>query len=114
MEDSKNEVKIVNFFRLVDQVMIQQYVLLCGQDHKTGGMRDKPGKISDFYHSCYALAGLSLAQTKIGSDEKIFYKNIKENELVPPDPVFNVNGEKLKAAKQYFRSLPKFEIKKNL
>jgi len=25
-------------------------------------MRDKPGKPRDFYHSCYALSGLSISQ----------------------------------------------------
>lgn len=28
----------------------------------TGGLRDKPGKRHDFYHTCYCLSGLSSAQ----------------------------------------------------
>ena len=27
-----------------------------------GGLRDKPGKSADFYHTCYCLSGLSSAQ----------------------------------------------------
>ena len=27
-----------------------------------GGLVDKPGKTRDFYHTCYALSGLSVAQ----------------------------------------------------
>lgn len=27
-----------------------------------GGLRDKPGKRHDFYHTCYCLSGLSMAQ----------------------------------------------------
>ena len=27
-----------------------------------GGLRDKPGKPPDYYHTCYCLSGLSSAQ----------------------------------------------------
>ncbi|KAK4103203.1 terpenoid cyclases/Protein prenyltransferase [Parathielavia hyrcaniae] len=40
-----------------------RYILCCCQDEtKRGGLRDKPGKMSDAYHSCYVLSGLSSAQ----------------------------------------------------
>ncbi|KAB5518818.1 terpenoid cyclases/protein prenyltransferase alpha-alpha toroid [Coniochaeta sp. 2T2.1] len=40
-----------------------RYILCCCQDlPKRGGLRDKPGKMSDPYHSCYVLSGLSSAQ----------------------------------------------------
>ena len=32
-----------------------------GQLHN-GGLRDKPGKPRDYYHTCYALSGLAAAQ----------------------------------------------------
>ena len=38
-----------------------RYILSCCQG-KRGGLRDKPGKHVDPYHSCYTLAGLSSAQ----------------------------------------------------
>lgn len=41
--------------------MFLEYILQCGQTTK-GGLRDKPSKGRDFYHSCYALSGLSIAQ----------------------------------------------------
>lgn len=44
-----------------DEVMLQRYILLCAQD-VNGGLRDKPSKPKDFYHSCYNLSGLSVAQ----------------------------------------------------
>ena len=44
-----------------DEVMLQRYILLCAQD-VNGGLRDKPSKPKDFYHSCYVLSGLSAAQ----------------------------------------------------
>jgi protein farnesyltransferase subunit beta len=46
---------------LFDQGMLQRYILLCAQDVR-GGLRDKPSKVRDFYHSCYNLSGLSVSQ----------------------------------------------------
>lgn len=40
---------------------LQGYILLCCQVLE-GGLRDKPGKSRDFYHTCYCLSGLSTAQ----------------------------------------------------
>jgi protein farnesyltransferase subunit beta len=40
---------------------LQRYVLVCCQDSR-GGLRDKPGKHPDTYHSNYAICGLSAAQ----------------------------------------------------
>lgn len=41
--------------------MLQEFILVACQD-RHGGMRDKPDKKSDLYHTCYVLSGLSLAQ----------------------------------------------------
>lgn len=41
--------------------LLQRYILLCAQD-VNGGLRDKPSKPRDFYHSCYNLSGLSVSQ----------------------------------------------------
>ncbi|KAJ0163547.1 Protein farnesyltransferase subunit beta [Colletotrichum tanaceti] len=54
-----------------------RYILCCGQDRsKRGGLRDKPSRPSDAYHTCYVLSGLSSAQhqwdlTYVGEDETI-------------------------------------------
>ena len=40
---------------------LQEYLLMCCQDLR-GGLIDKPGKSRDYYHTCYALSGLSVAQ----------------------------------------------------
>jgi len=40
---------------------LQGWILGCCQSDK-GGLRDKPGKSADFYHTCYCLSGLSVAQ----------------------------------------------------
>lgn len=37
------------------------YILLACQ-HPSGGLRDKPMKSADFYHTCYALSGMAVSQ----------------------------------------------------
>ncbi|KAM6499858.1 Terpenoid cyclases/protein prenyltransferase alpha-alpha toroid [Amanita muscaria] len=46
---------------LYDREALQQYLLYAGQ-HPTGGLRDKPPKNADAYHTLYCLSGLSSAQ----------------------------------------------------
>lgn len=42
-----------------------RYILCCCQDQtRRGGLRDKPGRPSDAYHTCYVLSGLSSAEHK--------------------------------------------------
>lgn len=50
----------------IDQEHLQKYILLCCQK-TTGGLKDKPFKNADYYHTAYALAGLSIAQHSIKS-----------------------------------------------
>ena len=45
----------------VNQHALQKYLLHCCQQD-IGGLRDKPGKGRDFYHTCYVLSGLAAAQ----------------------------------------------------
>ena len=64
---------------------LQEYLLVCCQDHR-GGLVDKPGKSRDFYHTCYTLSGLSVAQNfhgeNIRNQEKQFVLGAKKNLLV--------------------------------
>jgi protein farnesyltransferase subunit beta len=46
---------------LYDQKALQEYVLYAGQ-YPVGGLRDKPPKNPDSYHTLYCLSGLSSAQ----------------------------------------------------
>lgn len=41
---------------------LARYILCCCQSMRSGGLRDKPSKFADSYHTCYVLAGLSAAQ----------------------------------------------------
>ncbi|CAK5263324.1 unnamed protein product [Mycena citricolor] len=49
---------------LLNRKAIQEYVLFACQ-HPAGGLRDKPPKHPDAYHTLYCLAGLSAAQHKV-------------------------------------------------
>ncbi len=44
-----------------NSLRLQQYILHCSQQFE-GGLRDKPGKARDHYHTSYSLSGLSLMQ----------------------------------------------------
>lgn len=54
---------IVSYHDLWNRTALQNYTLYCCQS-ETGGLRDKPGKGPDAYHSNYVLAGLSGAHYK--------------------------------------------------
>ncbi|KDN48853.1 terpenoid cyclases/Protein prenyltransferase [Tilletiaria anomala UBC 951] len=56
---------------LYDRVSLQEYILFVAQV-ETGGLRDKPGKRPDAYHTCYNLSGLSLAQHRLLPCEQSF------------------------------------------
>lgn len=66
-----------------------------------GGLRDKPGKPADFYHTCYCLSGLSVVQHASNC-----ILGPRENELKRTDPACNVLDEKLAAARQYYAARP--------
>jgi protein farnesyltransferase subunit beta len=74
---------------------LQAYVLGCCQDI-SGGIRDKPGKGADFYHTCYALSGLQCAQECGG------FLGEESNLLEPTHPMFNVNPKKVAFAIEHF------------
>ncbi|KAI0396575.1 terpenoid cyclases/Protein prenyltransferase [Xylariaceae sp. FL0594] len=100
-----------------------RYILCCGQDRtRRGGMRDKPPQLSDAYHTCYVLNGLSSAQHAIhvlspegdGSltpwacevyprlDERQVYD--EGDRINPTDPVFAIPQEKRRAIMSYYSS----------
>ena len=98
-------------YRLYNQLQLQQYCLICCQPkgNNQGGLVDKPGKHPDLYHTSYGLAGLSLAQRLIEKQENINYLNKSDNLLKETDPIFNVEKELLRKAKEYFQGLDKIE-----
>lgn len=53
---------------LFNREALQEYILWAGQ-HPAGGLRDKPPKSADAYHTLYCLSGLSSAQHRVAPDE---------------------------------------------
>eukprot|EP00112_Aurelia_sp_Birch-Aquarium-sp1_P017910 Seg420.7 transcript_id=Seg420.7/GoldUCD/mRNA.D3Y31 product="Protein farnesyltransferase subunit beta" protein_id=Seg420.7/GoldUCD/D3Y31 len=91
---------------MFDQNALQQYILL-GCQNFTGGLIDKPGKSRDFYHTCYCLSGLSIAQNFIGdniSNTKIV--GPKKNLLKPTHPTYNICVDSAFDALEYFSKRP--------
>jgi len=88
---------------LFDQMGLQQYVLIAGQS-EYGGLRDKPKKGSDYYHTCYALSGLSGAQHSNASVPTVY--GSEENLLRPTDSIHNVCSDKVEKMLQYFSTRP--------
>ncbi|KAI8916556.1 terpenoid cyclases/protein prenyltransferase alpha-alpha toroid [Powellomyces hirtus] len=78
---------------------LQEYILLCCQEPK-GGLRDKPDKGPDYYHTCYVLSGLSIAQHKytwnaeqediINCPDQTTIVGVKENQLPVTHPIHNI------------------------
>ncbi|WWD21152.1 hypothetical protein CI109_105634 [Kwoniella shandongensis] len=52
---------------LFNRVALQEFTLIAAQQEPgtTGGLRDKPGKRPDQYHTCNVLSGLSTAQHRV-------------------------------------------------
>ncbi|CAN0134036.1 unnamed protein product [Scytosiphon promiscuus] len=83
---------------------LQEYVLMCSQQ-SDGGLRDKPGKPRDFYHTCYTLSGLSVAQHCL-SDRSPTVVGNSSNLLRRTNPVYNIAEDKVSRAVSYFAALP--------
>ena len=81
-------------------VGLQLWILQACQGPR-GGLRDKPGKPPDFYHTCYCLSGLSCAQ-----QHSQLCLGPLENALLPTDPLCNVVASRLAAARTHFNDMP--------
>jgi protein farnesyltransferase subunit beta len=83
---------------------LQTYLLVCAQ--APSGMRDKPDKNPDFYHTCYCLSGLSLAQYDYTDDYQAIPSQIvgpETNRLPPTHPVHNLRPERVAHMIDYFK-----------
>ncbi|KAL5228190.1 hypothetical protein ABZP36_016455 [Zizania latifolia] len=91
---------------LFHNIALQQYILLCAQVLE-GGLRDKPGKNRDQYHSCYCLSGLSVSQysAMVDSDACPLPQHVLgpySNLLEPIHPLYNVVIDKYHTAYEFF------------
>lgn len=88
-----------------DEGMLERYVLLCGQD-VNGGLRDKPSKRRDFYHSCYCLSGLSVAQSSSDEADSLSFGHDKYARVHATHPVYNIRIERAQAMVDHFKNVP--------
>lgn len=106
-----------------------QLWILRGCQQLKGGLRDKPGKSPDYYHTCYCLSGLTAAQhmeggcvvgpdtlhsvdVQGGSSSSSSSSSSRRgagssNELAAADPLLNVLVGKVEEAKLFFESAGK-------
>ena len=76
--------------------MLERYILLCAQEPK-GGLRDKPSKPRDFYHTCYNLSGLSIVlSSQTESQEECFGHPSNQEILGQTHPLYNIRVERVK------------------
>ena len=84
---------------LMDEAMLQRYILLCAQD-VTGGLRDKPSKRRDFYHSCYNLSGLSVSQ----SCGQLLFGHSNQTRLGQTHPCHNIRMDRVRSIMAHFEA----------
>lgn len=73
----------------------------CQLESRGGGMRDKPGKGPDCYHTCYCLSGLAVSQQWSGR-----VVGGTQNQLEPVDVACNVTEEARRFAQAWCRDNP--------
>lgn len=69
---------------------LQNYITFYCQDIR-GGLKDKPGKNRDIYHTCYSLLGCTLSQESHCEREL--------DKLEEIDPIYAIRKSKLLSAK---------------
>lgn len=85
---------------LFNQQALQEYILCCCQE-SLGGLIDKPGRPRDYYHTCYNLSGLSIAQNSMSSS--LYVGGVGSmNKVRTVHPIFNVNDEAVNLARSLF------------
>ncbi|EUD67317.1 protein farnesyltransferase subunit beta [Plasmodium inui San Antonio 1] len=91
---------------------LKLYLLVCSQSNK-GGMKDKPMEKVDYYHTCYALSGLSIIENYIFSqkagDET--YNTNHINHLNRIHILYNITVSKVYKSYTYFS--PSFLLSEN-
>ncbi|KAJ3008162.1 hypothetical protein HKX48_008729 [Thoreauomyces humboldtii] len=109
VDESLEEPATVDFF---NREQLQKYILACCQDPK-GGLRDKPEKGPDYYHTCYVLSGLSASQHRFswdeGKDDFLLVEGaetvlgVESNLLAATHPIHNVRPERVERMVAHFR-----------
>lgn len=85
-----------------DRRKLQLYSLLCCQQ-PDGGLRDKPSKPRDHYHTCYVLSGLSISQHDAGGRR---VHGSPETAVGATHPIYNIKHEHVATARVMFEKRP--------
>lgn len=104
--NEKETNKLLNNW-IMNSAALQDYVL--NQCQAQGGLlRDKPGAVPDFYHTCYALSGLSISQHQ--PDKSLFDIGCKPINIIGiTHPLFNLTINSLNYCFDYLEN-KKIEI----
>ena len=98
-DNDNDDVIPLPFPLLYNIAKLERYILLCAQE-PTGGLRDKPSKSRDFYHTCYNLCGLSIAQQHHATndndnDNDETFGDQKQTLLNYTHPVYNIRIDRV-------------------
>ncbi|SCV04361.1 LANO_0G09736g1_1 [Lachancea nothofagi CBS 11611] len=84
----------------IDKPALQEYILKCCQSTERPGLRDKPGKSPDYYHTTYVLMGLSLTEHSFNTTKSASAISTREEsdkfQLGAVNPVFGLPIEDLR------------------
>lgn len=91
---------------LFNRSALKTYILNCCQDEAYGGLRDKPGKNADFYHTNYTLCGYSVAEHLYAPDGQFNFKSTEVFEgstvTVDVNPLFGLPIDLVSKCYKYF------------
>ena len=98
---------------------LRKYILQACQELPHGGLRDKPGKRADYYHTCYCLSGLASlipnpacvdaladATTRFGLPERISSVEGSAENLTMIHPIVNITLDKYALMMAFHHALP--------
>ncbi|CCD23348.1 protein farnesyltransferase NDAI_0B03130 [Naumovozyma dairenensis CBS 421] len=101
----------------IDKKVLRDYILICCQSSHEPGLRDKPGKHSDFYHTMYILFGLVITENTFKDQgghlcHNIEAKLIDSYKFIPSDlqginPVYGLPIDDTKLFMNHFRNIDK-------
>ncbi|SCU82049.1 LADA_0C02696g1_1 [Lachancea dasiensis] len=78
----------------VDKTALQDYILKCCQSTERPGLRDKPGKSPDYYHTAYVLMGFSLTEHSYNTTDSSTAISVKpgtnHSQLNAVNPVYGI------------------------
>ncbi|CAR24215.1 protein farnesyltransferase [Lachancea thermotolerans CBS 6340] len=78
----------------IDKSQLREYILKCCQSKERPGLRDKPGKSPDYYHTAYVLMGLSATEYSFSvrdCPQRIQSARLVEQpDVEPVNPIFGL------------------------